>query len=720
MAQAKSSSKLVLFSFLVIALGAIFYFDLTSFLTLEYIQSQRTQLQQFVHSNYYLAVGIYFLVYVLVTGLSLPGAAILTLLGGFLFGLWRGTMIISFASTLGACISFLLSRYLLKDSIQSKAGPWFKKITAGFEKEGASYLFTLRLIPAVPFFLLNAVMGLTNIRLSTYYWMSQIGMLPGTIVYVNAGKELGKIDRLGNLLNPSLIFSFALLALVPFIIKFLVNWSKKRKIYSPYKKPKKMDHNVIVIGAGAAGLVTSYSAAAVQASVLVIDKEKMGGDCLNTGCVPSKALIKVAKLKKQAIDAAKFGLSSENLETDFPKVMKRVQEVIKKIEPHDSVERYEGLGVNCLSGDAKVIDPWTVEIDGKKYTGKNLVVATGAEAFVPPIKGVQDVPYLTTETLWKLKELPNNFLVLGGGPIGCEMAQSFARLGAKVTIVEMAPRLLIREEIEASQLLEESFKEEGIEVLTGYKAENFFGDDGSHTLLCKNSEGQEKLVSFDKVLIALGRRARTKGFGLETLGVEVAPNGTIVHDEFLRSKFPNVFVCGDVAGPYQFTHTAAHQAWYAAVNALFQPLKKFKVDYSVIPWATFTDPEIARVGLNRSDALANGMKEGIDFEVTEYPLDDSDRAIAEGKEKGFIRVLTPVGKDRILGATIVGLNAGELLSNFVIAMKHGLGLNKLLGTIYAYPTLSEAAKMTAGRWKNAHKPKGALRFLEKFHRWRKN
>ena len=473
----------------------------------------------------------------------------------------------------------------------------------------------------------------------------------------------------------------------------------------------KYDYNMIAIGGGSAGLVTSYIAAAVNAKVALIETDKMGGDCLNTGCVPSKALIRSAKFVSEAKKSEKLGVKTSKVEVDFPNVMGRVHNVIKKIEPHDSVERFTGLGVDCITGYAKITGKHSVEVNGKTITARAIVVATGAMPLVPPIPGLDTIDYLTSDNLWEVTELPKRLVVLGGGPIGSEMAQAFARLGSEVTIVEMADQLLTREDNEVIDLVTDTFKGDGIKVLTGHKASKF-EKRGDEQVLFAEHNGQMVEIVADKILVALGRRPRTQGFGLEELGVELNKNGTIKVNDYLQSNVKSIYACGDVAGPYQFTHTAAHQAWYAAVNGL-QPFKKFKVDYRVIPWVTFTDPEVARVGLNEKDA----KEQNIAVEVTTYGIDDLDRAIADGTDYGFVKVLTPPGKDTILGVTIVGNHAGDLLAEFVLAMKYGLGLNKILGTIHSYPTMSEANKYLAGEWKKAHKPEWALKIATKVFGW---
>ena len=661
---------------------------------------------------------IFFGIYVLVTALSIPGAALMTLAAGAIFGLTTGTILVSFASSIGATLAFLIARALLRDWVQQKFGAYLLGINKGIEKDGAFYLFTLRLIPIFPFFVINLVMGLTPIRAVTYYLVSQIGMLPATIVYVNAGAQLGSVTELSakGILKPELILAFALLGVFPLLVRWIMNWISRMRVYKPWKgvKPKSFDFNLAVIGAGSAGLVSAYIGAAVKAKVALIERAEMGGDCLNTGCVPSKAIIKSAKVSHYLNRAESFGIADARGDVNFRAVMKRVQRVITAIEPHDSVERYTGLGVDVYQGEAEIVSPWEVKVNGESITAKNIIIATGAEPLVPPIPGVEETDYLTSETLWKLREQPQRLLVLGGGPIGCELAQAFRRLGSEVTLVDMAARILPREDEDASNLVAEFFYGEGINLLVGHKTTAFRSEGGRKLAVLEHAQGTTE-VEFDQVLIAVGRKARDDTPGMEALGLERTPQGTLVVDRYLRTKYPNIFACGDIVGPYQFTHVAAHQAWYAAVNALFGAFKKFAVDYRVIPWATFTDPEVARVGLNETDA----REQGIDVEVTRYGIDDLDRAIADGEAHGFVKVLTVPGKDRILGATIVGHDAGNVIAEYVTAMKYKIGLNKILGTIHIYPTLTEANKYAAGEWKRANAPEKLLEWVRRFHSWRR-
>ena len=700
---------------------SFFAFDLNHYLTLEALKHSQSDFAELRAQSPRLVAGIFFVLYVLATALSLPGAVILTLAAGALFGLAVGMLLVSFASSIGATLAFLASRFVLRDAVQRRFGDRLKTINDGVARDGALYLFTLRLVPIFPFFLINLLMGLTTLRARTFYWVSQVGMLAGTLVFVNAGTQLAQLQSLSGILSPGLLFSFVLLGLFPLLAKKMTAWLQARRVYARWQRPARFDRNLIVIGGGAAGLVSAYIAAVVKAKVTLIEAHKMGGDCLNYGCVPSKALIKSAKLAHQMRHAEHYGLNANAPDFSFREVMARVHRVIAEVAPHDSVERYTGLGVEVLQGYARITDPWTVEIklnDGKTQilTTRSIVIATGARPFVPPLPGIEEVGYVTSDTLWeefaKLDVAPARLVVLGGGPIGCELAQSFARLGSKVIQIQRGARIMPREDIEVSELARAALAADGVEVLTGHKAVRC-EKEGERKFIVVEHGGQMRRIEFDALLCAVGREARLTGFGLEELGI--ASTKTVTTNDYLETLYPNIFAAGDVAGPYQFTHTAAHHGWYVSVNALFGDFKKFKVDYSAVPWSTFIDPEVARVGLNELEA----QEKGIAFEVTKYGMDELDRAIADGTAQGFVKVLTVPGKDKLLGVTIVGEHAGDLLAEFVLAMQHGLGLNKILGTIHIYPTLVEANKYAAGEWKRAHAPQRVLAWLARFHAWKR-
>jgi pyruvate/2-oxoglutarate dehydrogenase complex dihydrolipoamide dehydrogenase (E3) component/uncharacterized membrane protein YdjX (TVP38/TMEM64 family) len=703
------------------ALLALFFgLDLGRFLSLAAVKSSQADLQAWRAGQPLAAALIFFAGYVAVAALSLPGAAVMTLAAGALFGLGWGTLIVSFASSIGATLAFLAARWLLGGWVQSRFGDRLATLNAGIAKEGGFYLFTLRLVPVLPFFVINLAMGVTTLRTWTFYWVSQLGMLAGTLVYVNAGTQLARIESLSGIVSLGVLGSLVLLGVFPLVAKKVIDLFQARKIYAKFKKPARFDRNLVVIGGGSAGLVTAYIAATIKARVTLVEKHALGGDCLNTGCVPSKALIRSSKFLSHVQRAKEFGMRGATADFEFGEVMERVQSVIKAIEPHDSVERYTGLGVDVAQGTARIVSPWEVEIthrDGRveTLTTRAIVIAAGAHPFVPPIPGLADLgppELLTSDNVWQLRQRPQRLVVLGGGPIGSELTQTFARLGSRVTQVEMLPRILVREDPEVSELVTARFRAEGVTVLTGHKALRVQGG-GMEKVLVVEADGKEKHIPFDAILVAVGRSANLKGYGLEELGVTAGR--TVEVNGYLQTNFPNIYAAGDVAGPYQFTHTAAHQAWYAAVNALFDPFKKFSADYRVIPWATFVEPEVARVGLNELEA----KEKNIPYEVTVYGLDDLDRAIADSEAHGFVKVLTVPGKDRILGVMIAGEHAGDLLAEYVLAMKHGIGLNKILGTIHTYPTLAEANKYAAGNWKRAHAPQTLLAWVERFHAWRR-
>ena len=703
--------RLTLVVVIVALIAAFFAFGLDRYFTFEFFKSQQAAIDAYYRANPLPAAAVYFAVYVVVTGLSLPGAALLTLVGGAIFGLLWGTVIVSFASSIGATLAFLASRFLLRDWVQGRFGDRLKPINSGVEKEGAFYLFALRLVPAFPFFVVNLAMGLTPIRTWTYYWVSQIGMLAGTIVYVYAGTSLGEFR-----ISIELLLAFTLLGIFPLIAKKLLDVVKARRVYARWRRPARFDRNLVVIGAGSAGLVSAYIAAAVKAKVTLVEKHRMGGDCLNTGCVPSKALIKSARLLSQIRRAQEFGLKTAGVDFNFADVMERVQRVVRTVAPHDSVKRYTGLGVECIQGEAKITTPWSVEVKNangtRTLTTRAIVIAAGARPFVPPIPGIEKMDCLTSDTVWSLRQLPKRLLVLGGGPIGCELTQCFARFDAQVTQVEMLPRIMIREDPEFSDLVMQRFRKEGVNVLVNHKAKEFRVENGEKILVAEH-DGRDVRIPFDQLLCAVGRIPNTKGYGLEELGIPVTRTRTVETNEYLQTIYPNIYACGDVAGPYQFTHTASHQAWYAAVNALFGRFRRFRADYAIIPWATFTDPEVARVGLNETEA----KEKNVPYEVTTYGLEHLDRAITDEEAHGVVKVLTAPGTDKVLGATIAGEHAGDLIVEYISAMRHGIGLNKILGTIHIYPTLAEANKYAAGAWKKAHAPQKFLRWVEKYHSW---
>lgn len=705
----KSHNKKIIIAVIITVFALWYGFDLNQYASLAQIKSLQQTSGDYIAEHRSLAMLIFFVSYVAITGFSLPGAVLLTLLGGGLFGFGYGLLLISFASSIGATLAFLVSRYLLRDYVQNKFSSRLDAINKGVEKEGNFYLFSLRLIPVFPFFLINILMGLTKISTRNFYLVSQVGMLAGTAVYVWAGTQLSEITTLSGIASPSVLSALVLLGVFPWIAKRALAFFSQRQSYARWQKPKSFDRNMIIIGAGAGGLVSAYIAAAVKSKVTLVEKHRMGGDCLNTGCVPSKALIRSAHAAAEIRRANEFGIAAEVNKINFAQVMGRIHNVIKTIEPHDSIARYSAMGVECLTAEAKIIDPWHVQIGEQVLSTKNIVVATGARPVVPPIPGLTEVPHLTSDTLWQLTEQPARLLVLGGGPIGCEIAQSFARLGSQVTQVEMATQLLGREDADAVAVVQAELLADGVTILLGNKVDSFSSEGSQYSALLSNGD----TVVFDQVFLALGRQANTRGFGLEELDIAITERGLIEINEYQQTSIPNIYAVGDVSGPYQLTHVAAHQAWFAAVNALFGTIKKFATDYRVIPAVTYTYPELARVGLTENEA----KQAQLDYQVTKYGIDDLDRAITDGETKGFVKVITAANSDKILGVTIVASHAGELLAEYTLAMKYKLGLNKVLGTIHPYPTMSEANKYVAGNWKRNNSPEKLLAWVEKFHRY---
>ncbi len=680
-------------------------------LNFENLKARQEELRAWTGLHFWRAVMIYFSTYVVVTAAALPGAGIMTLAGGAIFGLTTGVITVSFASTIGATLCFLGSRYFLRDFVAEKFKSTYDNAQNGLQKEGAFYLFTLRMMPVVPFFVINLVFGLMRMKPRTFFWVSQVAMLPATFAFVNAGTRLSQIESMSGIISWPVILSFALLGTVPWIAKLILESVRRYRIYDKFTRPSKFDYDVIVIGGGAAGLVSAYITAALKGKVLLIEKSRMGGDCLYTGCVPSKALLRSAHVASLFRRGDEFGLQAVVPQVDFSKVFTRIHNIIEKIEPNDSVERYASLGVECLTGEAKIADPFRVHVDKKILTTRNIIVATGAAPLMPEIPGLKEVPYYTSDTLWDMKWVPKKLLILGGGPIGCELGQAFARLSCDTTLVEKSARLLMKEDPDVSAMIHQRLGGDALKIILNNEVLRFEKNGAGGRAWLRTGES----IDFDGVIMALGRRAHTRGFGLQELGIACRANDTIETDEYLRTRFPNILACGDVTGPFQFTHAASHQAGYAVLNALFAPFKSFKADYSALPWCTFTEPEVARVGLNELMAHENG--EAVDIHT--YPLDHLDRAICEGENFGMVKVLTRQDSGKILGVTVVGPHAGESIAEFVLAMRKNLSLNDILNTVHSYPTFTEANRFVAGIWKKKSAPKSALRFLEWFHGWRR-
>ena len=709
------AGRLALVLAVAAAFAAFFLLDLGDSLTFEMLKAHRNELIALLDDRPLTVVALFFLFYIVAVALSIPGASLLTLAAGAIFHFWLGLLIVSFASTIGASVACLSSRYLFRDWVERRFGARLKAIDRGIERDGISYLLALRLNPVIPFFLVNLGMGLTRMPVLKFALVSQIGMLPATIIYVNAGTQLARIRSLSDILSAQLIGSLILVSLFPLLAKWAADALRRRRIYKGRRRPKRFDRNLIVIGAGAGGLVTSYIAAAVRAKVTLIEARKMGGDCLNTGCVPSKALIRAARAAHEIRTAQRFGIAADEPRVDFAAVMARVSEAIRTIAPNDSPERYRALGVDVRLGHARIVDPWTVEVNGERIATRAIVLATGGEPVVPAIAGIEESGYLTSDTLWDAlagrAEAPRRLAIVGGGPIGCELAQAFVRLGSKVTLIEAGERLLPKEDADVAALIADVLSAEGVDVRIRATVKRV---EGRRLVTGKAPplDGEDSLP-FDDLLLAVGRRPRLAGFGLEALGI--ATDRVLETNGWLETLYPNIYAVGDVAGPYQFTHAASHQAWHAAVNALFGSVRRFRVDYSVLPWVTFTDPEVAHVGHNEASAKAANVA----YELVRHDLSHLDRAVAEGATQGFVKLLVRPRTDRMIGATVVGHNAGETIATIALAMKYRLGLRKLLATVHAYPTMAEAVKLPAGDWRRAHAPARLLRWAERFHDWRR-
>ena len=700
---------------------------------LESLRSVRLSMAHWVRESPELAALGFIAAYLLVAVLALPGALILTLLGGALFGLAAGVLLVAFASSLGALLSFAVVRWIAGRALRDRLAVRLAPIARGIAQDGAYYLFTLRVVPVFPFFLVNVLVALTPIRAWTFYWVSLFGMLPATLVYVNAGHQLASLTSVTGLLSPGLMSALLLLGVFPLLARKILpatarrvealaaSWRANRRWRG--QRPPRFDRDLIVIGAGAAGLVAANIAASLRARVTLIEREAMGGDCLNTGCVPSKALIRLARraheerqwrLEESMITGAPASSPSR---PDLAALLARVRATIARIAPHDSVERYRSLGVECLRGEARVVSPWTVELSDEesgvisRLHARHLIIATGADPVVPEIKGLDPGRILTTQTVWSMRELPARLLVLGGGPVGCELAQAFQRLGAAVTVIERADRLLPREEPEASAEVCRALEADGVRVLTGASLASV-SHGAAAQVIC---QGVEVVVEFDQLLCALGRRSRVEGFGIETLGLVREPDGTLKVDDWMRTSEPGVFACGDVASSDRLTHVAGQMGWLAAYNALFGSVWPLRIDRRAIPRCVFTDPEVARVGLTRAEAEAAGIR----VTCTRYEMSALDRAIIEEQTQGFVMVLSAQGSDQILGATVVGARAGELVALYTLAIRERLGLRRLMSMMIAYPGWADAGRAAASQWQRDQAPSWMLAWLERWHQWRR-
>ena len=479
-----------------------------------------------------------------------------------------------------------------------------------------------------------------------------------------------------------------------------------------FRKPKKFDVNAVVIGAGAAGLVSSIIFAGGRGKVVLIEQGKMGGDCLNTGCIPSKSLIRTSRLMFDISHASEFGIEVGDREVNFREVIERIKKVIKSIEPHDSIERLTSLGVECIGGSARIESPYLVSVNDKKISTRTIIIATGASPSIPNIDGLNSIDFLTSESVWNLKTLPKRLLIIGAGPIGCELAQAFCHLGTQVTQVDIQPRLLPKEDAEVSDLVSVQFQRDGVKVLTDYEPIKVIREaDRNYLEAC--CKGQTVRIEYDELLIAAGRKPNVEDLGLENLGIELTSLGAVKVNSSMQTSVSNIFACGDVAGPYQYTHMASYQAFFSSINAMLSGLWKIRANYKAVPWATYIRPEVARVGLSETEA----RMQKISYDMTRYDLSNLDRARTEAETEGFIKILTVPGKDKILGVTIVGFQASELIGEFVFAMTHNMGLRKIIDAIHIYPTMFEANKLAANEWRKNNLPKKYIALGKRFLAW---
>jgi pyruvate/2-oxoglutarate dehydrogenase complex dihydrolipoamide dehydrogenase (E3) component len=487
--------------------------------------------------------------------------------------------------------------------------------------------------------------------------------------------------------------------------------SRKVSQHVPMKKGEGV-YNVVVIGAGTAGLVTAAGTAGLGGRVALIERNLMGGDCLNFGCVPSKALISSARLIQQIRESEKWGLNRQEPQFVFEKVFERMRGRRAKLAPNDSRERFESLGVDVFHGEARFVSPHEVEVNGERLRAKNFVIASGSHAVIPQIEGIDSVRYFTNETIFDgLKKRPESMIVLGGGPIGCELTQTFCRLGTQVTIIQRGDQLLSKEDRDVAEFVERRLSNEGVRIIKNANVRAAATTDEGKIALGflerQLAPPAEQTLFADALLVAIGRRPNLQSLDLKSAGVDV--NGSDVRvTEYLQTSQRHIYAVGDVVGPFLFTHMADAQARVVVRNILmpFQFLRQ-KMDYSVVPWCTYTDPEVAHVGLGEKEA----QQKNVDYDLFVVPLEDVDRAVVESEEAGFAKVLTAKGSDKILGATIVAPHAGDLLHEFMLAMKTGVGMATIASTIHAYPTFAELARKAGDKYNRTRLTPFAKKFF---------
>jgi pyruvate/2-oxoglutarate dehydrogenase complex dihydrolipoamide dehydrogenase (E3) component/uncharacterized membrane protein YdjX (TVP38/TMEM64 family) len=697
-------------------------------------------------------------VYILACVLFIPGS-LLTLGAGFVFGIVVGTITVSIASTLGATAAFLLGRTLARPWIEARVAhrPKFRALDEAVRRQGFKIVLLTRLSPIFPFNLLNYTFGLTRVSLRDYILASWIGMLPGTVMYVYLGTTLKTLADLaaGNVptsVGQQVLFGAGLVATVAVtvLITRLARKALQEAIPPPTRQTEPLAHgdlampntvqvlpddvhnqtlvanvhprdwvnpqpqsryNLVVIGAGTGGLVCAAGAAGLGARVALVEKHLLGGDCLNVGCVPSKALLRAARAYADVRDAAGFGVTvPPGAKVDFPAVMERMRRLRAGISPNDSAARFHSLGVDVFLGAAHFTGPDAVEVNGQTLRFARAVIATGGRPIQPPIPGLAEAGFQTNETIFSLMELPRRLAVIGAGPIGCELVQAFARFGSQTFLVGKQPQILPREDPDAAQLVETALQHDGVQLLLGHDLRRVERS-GGERVLCLESPHGPKEIRVDDILVAVGRVPNVDGLNLEAAGVAHDSRIGVQVDDRLRTTSPRIYAVGDVCSRYQFTHAADAMARLAIQNALF--FGGARLSALTIPWCTYTDPEIAHVGLYERQA----QEQGIAVQTLTQPLDGVDRALLDGETAGFVRVHLRRGTDKILGATIVARHAGDMISELTLAMTGGLGLRTPARTIHPYPTQAEAIKKVADAYNRTRLTPFVKRMLDKWMAW---
>ncbi len=690
--------------------------------------------------------------YAVLTVAMIPGSA-LTIGSGLIFGFWKGFAVVTVGANLGALGAFLLARTLFRERAEALARgqKTFRAVDSAIAREGFRIVLLLRLSPVFPFTVLNVLLGVTGISAASYVLANLIGMLPGTLMFVYLG-TLGEAAAGTQSLGQTVLRIVGLAATV--VVTVVITRIARRALKAAsldgganpgvapeaapvgagaktipgdaydqallasvkptaHVNPIPQDrYNLVVIGAGTAGLVTAAGGAGLGAKVALIEKHMFGGDCLNVGCVPSKGIIRAGRAAAAVREAGAFGIRlAGEPRIDFAATMERMRRLRAGIAPHDSVKRFSELGIDVYLGEGRFTGPDEIEVGGNKLRFQAAVIATGARATFPRIPGIEEVEPLTNENVFTLTELPRSLILLGAGAIGCEMAQTFRRLGSEVTIVIRGNRIMTREDPDAALIVQRKFEQEGIRVLTGSAIKRAEKRGGKKVIVIER-DGSEESVEADQILIGMGRAPNVEGLGLSAAGIAYGTEGVTV-DANMRTTNPRVFAAGDICSRLKFTHAADAQARIVLRNALF--FGRARATDLVIPWCTYTDPEIAHVGCYEKEARDRGLA------VTTFtvPLEDVDRAILDGETEGFGRIHLKSGTDRILGATVVASHAGDMIGELTMAIQNGLGAGKLASVIHPYPTQGEVVRKLGDAYMRTKLTPGVKRIMARILRWRR-